>query len=136
MSTTVSAAAIRRPRRSTFLVHALQMAIAMVVGMIVYVVAVGLAVGDVEGARLGQPELYAVGMAASMCIPMVAWMRTRGHDWRVCNEMTVAMLLPYAVFIVAYWIGGLKAGAVCPLGCATMVPAMFAAMFYRLGEYA
>src|SRR4051794_25507296 len=135
MSTTASAT-VGRHHRSTFLLHALQMAIPMVVGMVVYVAAVGLAVGDVEGARLAQPELYALGMAAAMCIPMVGWMRRRGNAWRACGEMTVAMALPYVAFIAAYWFGGLNGGAICPLGCASMVPAMIAAMLYRLDEYA
>ncbi len=135
MSTTVPATVPHRPG-ATFVSHAVQMAVAMVIGMGVYVMAVGLAVGDVEGARLGQPELYALGMATAMCIPMVAWMRVRGHTRRACAEMTVAMALPYAALIVAHRLGGLSAGAICPLGCATMVPAMLAAMLYRLDEYA
>lgn len=134
MSTAAPATIVQHP--STFVRHALQMAAAMMIGMVVYVFAVGLAVGDVEGARLGHPELYALGMASAMCIPMVAWMRRGGYDWRMCWEMTAAMVLPYLVFIVLYWTGALTAGLVCPLGCATMVPAMVAAMLYRLDEYA
>ena len=135
MNATVSAP-VRDRHAARFLRHGLEMAIAMVLGMVAYVTAVGLAYGNVEDARLAQPELYAVGMAAAMCIPMVGWMRRRGHGWRACNEMTGAMVLPYLAFIVAYWLGGLKAGAICPLGCAMMVPAMLAAMLYRLDEYA
>jgi hypothetical protein len=45
---------------------------------------------SVEDARLGQPELFALGMAASMSLPIVAWMRHRGHSWRNGAEMSAA----------------------------------------------
>jgi hypothetical protein len=134
VSTTVPVG-VGRSHRSRFALHALQMAFAMVVGMVLYVVVVGLVFGDVEGARLAQPELYALGMATAMSVPMVAWMRRHGHAWRLCIEMTIAMFVPYLVFIVVYWLGGLSAGAICPLGCATTFPAMIAAMLYRRSEY-
>lgn len=134
MSTTLSAAP--RARSTTrFARHGLGMAVAMVAGMVAYVTIVGLIAGSVDRARLGQPELYALGMAAAMCVPMVAWMRRHGHAWRLCNEMTAAMLLPYVVLIVLYRAGALGAGAICPLGCAFMFPAMIAAMLYRRDEY-
>jgi hypothetical protein len=119
--------------------HLLAMTVAMLLGMAVYGIGLGLVLNlagsDVESARLGQPELFALGMAASMSVPMVAWMRRRGHAWRACSEMTAAMFVPPLVFIGCYWLGAIAAGAICPLACATMVPAMFVAMLYRREEY-
>ena len=134
MNTTFPAS-VTQPHAVRFIRHALGMVIAMALGMVAYVAVVGVIVGSVEDARLRQPELYALGMATAMCIPMVAWMRRRGHSWRLCNEMAAAMFLPYLVLLVCYWVGAVKAGAICPLGCAAMVPAMIAAMVYRLDEY-
>ena len=136
MGTTVATAAAGRPSTRRFLRHGFAMLVAMVLGMAAYVAVVGALYGDVEEARVAQPELYALGMAAAMSIPMVVWMRRRGHDWAVCNEMVTAMALPYAVFILCYWVGGLSAASICPLSCALMLPAMAAAMLYRVDEYA
>ncbi len=38
-------------------------------------------------------------MALTMTVPMVAWMRYRGHGWRPCLEMAAAMFVPTFVAI-------------------------------------
>ena len=49
--------------------------------------------------------------------------------------MTAAMFVPAFALIVCYWLTGVSASPVCPLACAAMIPAMVAAMFYRLDVY-
>jgi flagellar biosynthetic protein FliP len=74
-------------------------------------------------------------MAFAMSATMVAWMRYRAHSWRSSAEMTAAMFVPALLLIVCYRLGTVSAGSVCPLACATMIPAMAVAMLFRLDEY-
>src|SRR6185503_2963943 len=70
--------------------HYAEMVAAMMVGM----AALGasrLVVDRPEGTAVRLAE-----MALWMTVPMVAWMRVRGHGWRPTVEMAAAMLLPAA----------------------------------------
>ena len=122
-----------------FVRHLLAMTVAMLLGMAGYAIILGVILGlagsSLEHARLGQPELFALGMAFSMSVPMVGWMRRRGHGWRAGGEMTAAMFAPAGVVIVCYWLHAVQADSICPLACATMIPAMVAAMLCRRAEY-
>ncbi|WP_439659156.1 hypothetical protein ACSHWB_43385 [Lentzea sp. HUAS TT2] len=69
-----------------------------------------------------QVEVAALWMAASMSVPMVLWMRYRGHSRIV--EMCAAMFLPYLVLLVPYWAGLLDGDAVEMGGHLLMLPAM------------
>lgn len=139
MSTATLARVSRRSRTWTFLLHLLEMTAAMMVGMLVFgslVGVIGSAAGTtLEAIRVGQPEFFALGMAAGMSVTMVAWMRRRGHSWRSCREMTAAMFVPAFVLIACYWSGVVSADAVCPVACTLMVPAMAVAMLFRLDTY-
>ena len=71
-----------------------------------------------------------------MTLPMVPWMRWRGHGWWPCVEMVAAMLLP-AVAVIALLEGGVvaSAGLLMTLEHAAMFVAMFADMIARPDEY-
>jgi hypothetical protein len=75
-------------------------------------------------------------MAITMTVPMVAWMRFRGHGWRRCNEMAVAMLIPIAG-VLALLGAGLFAneGTLLMLEHVVMLPCMLVAMLLRRDEY-
>jgi hypothetical protein len=137
-SVTVSGAA-RPARARIFGRHLLEMTLAMMVGMLAYGVFVGVAAAaagtTAAELRVGQPELFAAGMAFAMSASMVAWMRRRGHSWRSGAEMSAAMVAPVVLFVGGYWLGLIAAEAVCALACAAMIPAMVAAMLYRLDHY-
>jgi hypothetical protein len=132
MNTVTATHPSRRGRTLTFSRHLFEMTVAMLVGMAAYGLTLGFAA---ENARLAQPELFALGMAASMTITMVAWMLHRGHGWRNSGEMAAAMFAPVAVLLVCYWLGMTPADAICPLACALMIPAMAAAMLVRRDTY-
>jgi hypothetical protein len=68
-------------------------------------------------------------------VPMVAWMRRRGHDWSSAAEMSAAMFVPVAALIVCYRLQAVSADSVCPIACAAMIPAMLVAMLNRHDEY-
>ena len=69
-----------------FVRHYLEMVVAMVLGMAVLGLPAGIAL-DALGMssselRNDAPALMLFGMAVTMTVPMVGWMRYRGHDWR------------------------------------------------------
>jgi hypothetical protein len=77
-----------------------------------------------------------VEMAVWMTVPMVAWMRVRGHGWRPCGEMTVAMVVPTAAALALLGTGvATDAEGLIMLEHMAMLPAMLAAMLLRRDEY-
>jgi hypothetical protein len=119
--------------------HLLEMVAAMMVGM----AALGGAL-----AVLGEPPGYAnlllrYGlMGASMSVPMVVWMRYRGHPWSDGGEMTAAMLAPmFALVIpvelgVAGYVPGLSEDSLMMLSHVAMIAGMVVLMIYRRDRYA
>lgn len=119
-----------------FLGHFAGMFAAMMVGMPL----VGMPLRAMQAVLLGPssvgvPELSALGMAVSMTISMVAWMRFRGHSWRPSVEMGAAMIVPALVLLPLSWAGVIAARSLTGIEMALMVPAMLLAMLYRRGEY-
>jgi hypothetical protein len=123
-----------------FVRHYVEMLLAMFLGMLVLggpvMLALGAAgVGSAE-LRAEAPALLLLGMGVTMTVPMVAWMRHRGHGWAPSNEMAAAMLIPTAGVI-----GLLGAGLVADIGTllaiehVVMLPAMLAAMLLRRDAY-
>jgi hypothetical protein len=139
MSTaTVSGAARSRPLLN-FVLHLLEMTLAMMVGMLLFGALVGV-IASASGStldvvRTGQPELFALGMATSMSVTMVGWMRRRGHSRRASGEAAAAMFVPVFLLIACYWAGAVSADSVCPIACMLMIPAMAGAMLVRLDHY-
>jgi hypothetical protein len=117
--------------------HFLEMVVAMWVGMavggLIFAPILGAMGMTPSEARLRYPELYLFVMALNMTVPMVAWMRYRGHGWRSCFEMSAAMVLPGVFLLGLFWAG--VTGPACGLYCALMIPAMLVVMVYRREEY-
>ena len=114
-----------------FVRHYLEMVVAMLLGMAAMglVQAAGLDLGDDTAVEL-------VEMAVWMTVPMVAWMRHRGHRWRVCNEMAAAMVVPTLGALVLHWTGAVDDGdALIMLEHTVMFPAMLVPMLLRRDEY-
>ena len=88
----MTAIGVERPRRTAhFLRNLLEMTGAMLVGMLVggaafaaVLAPLGMTLGE---ARLRYPAPWLLVMAVNMSVPMVAWMRHRGHSWRSSLEM-------------------------------------------------
>jgi len=113
-----------------FGLHYLEMVVVMVVGMVVLGVAVGL-VADVTGTG---PMLIEMGV--TMTVPMVAWMRVRGHAWRPCLEMGASMALSTIATLALLGAGIVEgAGVLMVILHAVMLPAMLVAMLLRRDEY-
>ena len=90
----------RRLSRSTrhFIRHYLEMVAVMFAGMGVLGLPAGWALGA-AGSSWSEltdraPSLMLLLMATTMTVPMVAWMRYRGHGWRPNAEMAASMVIP------------------------------------------
>lgn len=79
--------------------------------------------------------LAGFAMAFNMTVPMVLWMRFRGHTWERGGEMAAAMNLPLLPLLLLYGAGVISTLGVLGLQMMLMVPAMVGAMIYRKGEY-
>jgi hypothetical protein len=119
--------------------HFLEMSAAMWIGMVVggvlfkaILAAFGTTITEV---RLQYPELAVLVMGVNMTVPMVAWMRHRGHGWRSSGEMAAAMFAPAIPVIALLRADVIAFAAVCGLYCAVMMAAMLVLMLYRRSEY-
>ena len=54
------------------------------------------------------PAMMLFSMGVTMTVPMVAWMRFRGHAWRPTNEMAASMLIPTFVAMALVGTGVMK----------------------------
>jgi hypothetical protein len=124
----MTSVSLRRSPLVRFVGHYLEMVVAMVVGM------VALAPLWPE-AWLSRGDLHAVAMAVDMTAAMAAWMLVRRHTWPRIVEMSAAMVVPFAVLLVPYWLGALSAGALMIAAHVVMFPLMLAAMIWRRADY-
>lgn len=123
-----------------FVRHYFEMLAAMFLGMAALgmpaLMALGAAGVTSAELRADAPALMLLGMGVTMTVPMVAWMRFRGHGWRASNEMAASMLGPTAGVIAL-----LAAGLVSDIGTlliiehVVMLPSMLVAMLLRREEY-
>ena len=113
-----------------FIRHYAEMLLAMLAGMLVFGAPIALLL-DIEA-----PALRLVNMAVTMTVPMVAWMRYRGHAWMPCAEMTAAMVVPTLAVLGLLWTGVTDdLGVLMTIEHATMFPSMLLAMLLRRDEY-
>lgn len=133
-SRSVSTARIRRFAR-----HYLEMVIAMSLGMLVFaaVAAGAVQLADSSLAQLKQaaPAAYLFAMGVSMTVPMVAWMRHRGHGWRPTSEMGASMMAPTLAAVALLVAGVVDFGGGMMIEHVAMFPAMLAVMLARWDEY-
>jgi hypothetical protein len=124
-----------------FVWHFLEMTIVMTVGMAlaatIFMVALNIALGDPiewEDALIEYPVSALLVVAAGMSLPMIPWMRLRGHGRDRAYEMAVVMAVP-AIPLIGLAMIGLVDGAQCGLYCLIAFVAMLGIMLYRRGEY-
>ena len=123
--------AIRR-----FALHYLEMVAAMLGGMVVLGVPFVLALeagGSSWDDIAAVPQL--VLMCVSMTVPMVAWMRFRGHGARPCWEMAGAMVVP-TLGAIAFVAAGADPDTAMMGEHVVMPVAMLGVMLARPAEYA
>jgi hypothetical protein len=123
-----------------FVRHFLEMLLVMMLGMCM----LGSVFGELHILLFGtgfaaawrdHVGLAAFAMAFNMTVPMVLWMRYRGHSWERGGEMAAAMNLPVLPVLVLYGAGVIPARGVLGMQMMLMLPAMLGAMLYRKEEY-
>lgn len=107
----------------------------MFAGMFVLMAPVGvlLSAFGTSWSRLS-PAMNLFVMALTMTVPMVAWMRYRGHTRRANTEMAASMLIPTFAVMVVLWVGAAKGTLMVPEHAA-MLACMLVAMLLRRDEY-
>jgi hypothetical protein len=123
-----------------FIRHYIEMLVAMFAGMgilggpaLLALAAAGVSYSELES---DAPAVLLLGMGVTMTVPMVAWMRYRGHGWGASNEMAAAMLIPTAA-VIAFLAAGLAhdVGHLLMIEHIAMPVTMLLAMLLRRREY-
>jgi uncharacterized protein YjiS (DUF1127 family) len=124
-------------QRARFLRHLGEMVLAMVLGMALlgrpYRIAMA-AIGYSDSVERFE-KASALVMTFNMTVPMVAWMRYRGHRWARAGEMAGAMFVP-AVLIVLCIVGVIPHSNLSGGVIIAMLPSMLTVVLYRRTEYA
>ena len=87
------------------------------------------------GTSSQHPVMMLFSMGVTMTLPMVAWMRYRGHAWRPSNEMAASMLIPTFAAMALVGTGAMKGGPVMVIEHVAMLAGMLIAMLLRRDEY-
>jgi hypothetical protein len=123
-----------------FVRHLGEMLVAMFVGMGVLGGLWGLALaaaGTSSDELLDSaPQLVAVGLMVNMTVPMIVWMRYRGHSRLEIAEMAGAMAIVALIAVVLLSTSAIEPIAICGIECTLMIPAMVVAMLHRREAYA
>jgi hypothetical protein len=128
------------PSTRHFIPHYVEMLVAMFLGMVVFALpadAAPLALGTSSGeVSEDAPALMLLWMAFAMTVPMVAWMRYRGHAWQPSMDMAASMFIPTFAVLSLLAIGLVEDSAsLLAIEHAVMLPAMLIAMLLRRDEY-
>jgi hypothetical protein len=137
MSTTIAPSKTAKQRVLTraFARHYVEMVAVMLVGMGVLVMparwawaAAGLDTSETAG--------MLIRMGVAMTLPMLPWMRWRGHGWRPTLEMVGAMVVPTVAAVALLAAGAVTGvGVLMTLEHVAMLLAMLAVMAARPEEY-
>jgi hypothetical protein len=123
--------------KRAFARHFGEMVVAMFLGMGVLggLAALGFAVSGGSSSDLpGGVRVTLMGIY--MTVPMVLWMRYRGHAAARNAEMALSMMVPTLAAAALAFAGMLGTGAALGIQHAVMVPAMLGVMLWRYEEYA
>lgn len=128
------------PSTRYFARHYLEMLVAMFVGMAVLWLPSSLALSAAgmspSELRDDAPALLLSVMAVTMTVPMVAWMRYRGHGWPESAEMAAAMVVPTLGVIALLGVGLVDdLGTLLALEHVAMLLGMLGAMLLRRDVY-
>jgi hypothetical protein len=120
--------------------HYVEMVIVMFAGMAVLGLPAGWAMTAMgtswDELQSDAPAAMFGLMAMTMILPMVAWMRFRGHGWRANGEMSLSMVLPTlgAIALLSADVAE-DVGALLVAEHGVMLLAMLGAMLLRPSEY-
>ncbi len=135
MDTTQGYTAVAPTFTRAFWKHYVEMVVVMFIGMGVLALPVRWA-SDGLGFDGGDTGGMLIRMGISMTLPMIPWMRWRGHGWRPTMEMVAAMVIP-TIAAVALFVAGVStdAGILMSIEHVAMLLAMLGVMAARPEEY-
>lgn len=126
----------RSASRRAFARHFGEMLVAMFLGMGVLGGLAALGFAAAGGSSSDLPGgVRVVLMGIYMTVPMVLWMRYRGHAAARNAEMAVSMMVPTLAAAALGFAGVLGTGAALGVQHAVMVPAMLGVMLWRYADY-
>lgn len=129
------ATVLRRVGR--FALHLAEMCMVMCAGAITLSVVFFGAAALLGYSELPQtaPALSVFVIAVNLSLPMAAWMRFRGMQWRPTLEMAGSTMLVGLLLIAAYWAGRIPADSLIEIQTSLACPVMIAVMLPRFGLY-
>ena len=129
--------AARTLSRRTFARHLGEMLIAMFLGMAV-LGGVATLIFELAGGNFADVSgaVQVLLMGFNMTVPMVGWMKYRGHDTARNAEMASSMVVPSLIAAALAAAGVLGTDGALALQHVVMIPAMLAVMLWRYDVYA
>jgi hypothetical protein len=120
-----------------FVLHYVEMCAVMCLGALVLSVLFFGAAGLLGYTDLPQqyPELSVLVIAINLSVPMLAWMRFRGMDWRPTLEMAGSTMVIGLLLIAAYWLGIVPKSSLIEVQTSLACPVMLAVMLFRFRLY-
>jgi len=129
----------RRTGVLRFARHFAEMIVAMIVGMAalgaLWRAVLSPWITDFSAFTDDHVAVVALVMAFDMTVPMVGWMRYRGHDWARGAEMAGAMFVPTLLLLCLLEVGATARDSLIGLQHALMLPAMLGVMLWRRQAY-
>ena len=119
-----------------FFLHYVEMVAAMFIGMFALSKPADLLFSAFGASTSSQhPTMMLLSMGLTMTVPMVGWMRFRGHAWRPTNEMAASMLVPTFAAMALAGTGLVQSGPLMIIEHVAMLAGMLIAMLPRRDEY-
>jgi len=124
-------------RLGHFVLHYVEMCLAMCIGGISLNVLFfgGAALLGYTNIPERYPEFSILMIGILLAIPMAAWMRFRGHDWRSTLEMSSTSIVLAILLIGAAWLGALPKSEMLEWIKRLACPVMLIPMVLRLDLY-
>jgi hypothetical protein len=124
-------------RTGYFALHFLEMCLAMCIGGIPLIV-----LFFVGAAQIGYPDLFeqspevaVLAIGFILALPMLAWMRFRGHEWRPTVEMASTTIVLAILLVGLGWLGILAKTSLIEWMRTLACPVMIIPMLFRLDIY-
>jgi hypothetical protein len=120
-----------------FVLHYVEMCAVMCLGALALSVLFFGAAGLLGYTDMPQqyPELSVLVIAINLSLPMAAWMRFRGMDWRPTLEMAGSTMVVGLLLIAAYWLGIVPESSLIEVQTSLACPVMLAVMLFRFRLY-
>jgi hypothetical protein len=124
-------------RAGYFIWHFLEMCVTMCIGGITLNLLFFLGAAKIGYPDLLEqaPEFSLLAIGINLAVPMTAWMRFRGHEWRPTLEMASTSIILPILLINAAWLGIIPESSRLDWLTKLACPVMLIPMLFRLDLY-